>query len=156
EQRKRGYFRAQPIPARAFVTAAGPLSNFIFAIFAFSTIMLVQGRDVTDYAHLADRIPARIMQVTNAPAITAGLKPGDVITAVDGQPVANFAALQSIVLTSVGKPLTLAVRRGDQMLTIVATPARRPANVDHPGQGMLGINGPQVLPSEQTIVRVSP
>ena len=159
EQRKRGYFRAQPLWARALVTAAGPISNFLFAIFAFSTLTMIQGRDATDYAHLTDHIPARIGAVQeHSAAATAGLKPGDVIVAANGQHIATFAALQGVVSASAGKIITLSVQRGAQTLALPATPQPRDRDDDlghKRGDGFLGV-GPLPLPSELTIVPANP
>ena len=151
EARRRGYFRAQPIWARAFVTAAGPLSNFIFAIFAFSLLAMIGGHDVTDVS----RIPARISAIApHSAASTVGLKAGDVIVSADGHAIGSFIDLQRVVSASAGRELQLQVKRGGDTLTIAATPGVRAGAT--PPQGVLGVNGPLILPSEQVIARVGP
>ena len=57
---------------------------------------------------------ARIARViAGGPAERAGLRRGDVITAVDGEAIADSAALDALVLTrAVGSELSLNVRRG--------------------------------------------
>ncbi|MBO4886044.1 MAG: SpoIVB peptidase [Clostridia bacterium] len=54
------------------------------------------------------------------PARLAGVKPGDVISAVDGAPLENAEALTRRVAD--GAPLSLTLRRGGQVSTIDVTP----------------------------------
>jgi S1-C subfamily serine protease len=58
-----------------------------------------------------------------SPAATAGVVRGDVITAVDGQPVATLVAFFGTVRAhQAGIALTLTVQRADQSLTLIAVP----------------------------------
>ncbi|MDJ1182706.1 HhoA/HhoB/HtrA family serine endopeptidase [Roseofilum casamattae] len=53
--------------------------------------------------------------IPNTPAAEAGLRRGDVVTAIDGQPVITAEQLQRIVDRSpLGQALTIQVRRGDR------------------------------------------
>jgi len=54
----------------------------------------------------------------------AGLKAGDRIVAVDGKEITSFLALREIIIASPEKPLSLAIERQGQPLSLVATPAR--------------------------------
>ena len=58
-----------------------------------------------------------------APAAAAGLKPDDVITAINGvatpSPTEVVAAIERI---GVGQELTLSIRRGDTTITVSLTP----------------------------------
>ena len=71
----------------------------------------------TEDARSTDQQPrpgARVARViAGGPAERAGLRRGDVITAVDGEAIADSAALDGLVLArAVGTDLNLAVRRG--------------------------------------------
>ncbi len=69
------------------------------------------------------RAPARVDGVSaGGAAEAAGVLPGDVIEAIDGQPIGGFAELQRRTRESAGAPMTLGVRRGDQLLTLTLTP----------------------------------
>lgn len=57
-------------------------------------------------------------------AMDAGLEPGDVILAVNGQPVATFPQLREIVGASDGEPLTLRLSRGGEEIERTLTPRR--------------------------------
>ena len=155
EARKRGLFHAQPLDTRAMVVAAGPITNFIFSILAFATVLFVMGRDVTE----ASQIPARIAEVReNSAAAQAGLRVGDVVRSVDGAAVANFDALRATVAASPGRALTLQVERDGRMMNMSVTPQAAPAGQANitAGQGMLGVTGPLPLQSELRYEPVGP
>ncbi|MCG9891694.1 MAG: trypsin-like peptidase domain-containing protein [Thermosynechococcaceae cyanobacterium MS004] len=60
-----------------------------------------------------------IKVLPNTPAANAGIKWGDVVTAVDGQTVENASQFQTIVENSaVGQTLNLSVNRGDRLQKI--------------------------------------
>ncbi len=55
----------------------------------------------------------------NTPAAAAGLRRGDVITAINGEAIATAAQLQSIVESSgIGTTLRLSIQRGDRTSTV--------------------------------------
>jgi len=67
--------------------------------------------------------PARINSlVPRSAAIEAGLRVGDVITHVDGDPIYAFSDLKDKVETSNGAPLKLDVWRGGEVLRTTLTP----------------------------------
>jgi regulator of sigma E protease len=87
------------------------------------------------YAGFLWPLPAEISRIAAGyPAARAGLKPGDVITAVDGSPVSSYFQLADIIHASAGKPLQLSYRRGGQSLTAQVTP------VAQDGVGVIGFN----------------
>jgi serine protease Do len=65
----------------------------------------------------------------NSPAADAGLRAGDVIAQVAGQPVADPETLIRLVRqSSIGRPLTLLIARGGHSQTISVTPREMPAS----------------------------
>ena len=66
-------------------------------------------------------------------AINAGLKKGDVITAIDGQPIKLFSQMQAAVAKGQGAPMELAVWRDGSEQTLTLTP--RPTDVPKAGGG---------------------
>ena len=59
------------------------------------------------------QVPAEVGTVTpGGPADQAGLKPGDLITAVDGAPIADFRALVARISAAPGQSVAVAFRRG--------------------------------------------
>jgi regulator of sigma E protease len=58
------------------------------------------------------------------PAAEAGLVPGDLVVAVDGQPIGSFATFQETVFASQGRTLTIQVAREGTTRTLKVTPRR--------------------------------
>ncbi len=62
----------------------------------------------------------------NGPAAQGGIRPGDVITAVDGKPVSNVSQLLTAVAAlKPGAPAPLTVLRGNGPVEIAVTPGKR-------------------------------
>jgi regulator of sigma E protease len=129
-----GSFHGKPLWQRAAVVAAGPVANFILAIVIFAVMFTFVGQRNT--AALIDEV------TPGGAAERAGFQQGDIVISIDGRPIANFTDMQRIVSTSADQPLTFGVRRGEDELSIVATPERREIT-DRFGntvrQGILGI-----------------
>ncbi len=108
-------FPTQPVGKRAAIVAAGPIANFVLAIALFAGAMWLGGRY---------ELPARVTSIEpNSVAAQAGFQPGDLITAIDGQPVGDFNTLYRTVTGAAGTPLAFTVERNDGTITINATPA---------------------------------
>lgn len=89
------------------------------------------------YVGLAQAIPAEVPGVMpGSPAEKAGLRPGDRIVAVNGEPVRHFFDVMRLVGASPNRELTLTIQRGAAQLSVRATPR------DVNGQGRLGIPAP--------------
>lgn len=116
EQRRRSFFFA-PLPARAAIVAAGPIANFLLAIVIYAAIFMTVGRPITEA--VVDRVEP------NSAAAEAGFQPGDVVTAIDGAPIASFNAMQRIVSVNPDRTLRVTVQRGGVMMELSATPRQR-------------------------------
>jgi S1-C subfamily serine protease len=68
--------------------------------------------------------------VPNTPSVEAGLRRGDVITAIDREPITTAEDVQRVVDASkVGQTLRFQIRRGDRTLTLpVTTQTLQPRN----------------------------
>ncbi len=155
EARRRGLYHAQPIRVRAAVAAAGPAANFIFSIAAFALLLMVFGRDATDEAALSPRIDT--VQAAS-PAAAAGFKPGDVVIAIDDKPIETWGALRNTIPSRIDQQMRVQVRRGDEIVTVTATPAGRKimsAEGVERTEGVLGISR-MTSPEERKIERLGP
>ncbi len=142
-------FAAQPVWKRAAIVFAGPFANFLLAIAMFAAIFTFYGRVI---------IEPRIGSVTAGGAgAAAGFMPGDFVLSIDGEPIKTFAKMQEIVTISADTPLTFVVRRGDQDVTLTATPAWR--EVDSAAGkirvGMLGLKA-STTPGDMREERYNP
>ena len=87
------------------------------------------------YAGFYWKLPAVINDVAKGyPAWKAGLRPGDIITAVNDQPVATYFELADIIHKSPKKTLTLNYMRNQSLRTTQLTP------VAENGIGLIGFN----------------
>src|SRR3984893_3118170 len=117
EAERRVSFVHQGVVPRAAIVVAGPVANFILSVVIFAGIFMSFGRQV---------IPARVDAVTpDGAAAAAGIKPGDLIVAIDGRPISGFSDMQRIVAGSSGRTLTLTIDRGGVREDIKATPSAR-------------------------------
>ena len=106
----------KPLWQRAIVVAAGPVANFILAIIIFASLYTLLGQRITD--------PVIGTVVENSAAERAGMKTGDLITAIDGDEVTTFSQVRRLVTVSAGVPLDFSLQRGGVDLLLTATPDR--------------------------------
>ena len=83
--------------------------------------------------------------VEDSPAARSGLEVGDLITAVDGQPVAHWFELVETVSSRPGETLMLSVRRGDVSEQISIVP--EPVEIEDKTYGRIGL----YMPSPETV-----
>ena len=143
-------FAFQPVYKRAAIVVAGPLANFVLAIVIFAGVFMLYGKQT---------MSARVDSVlADSAAAAAGFKPGDLVVAIDGRPIDNFADMQRIVSTSAGETLTIAVDRGGVQQVLKATPALKEVQ-DNFGNvqriGVLGISR-SMAPEDLKLHPVSP
>ncbi|MBX9882775.1 MAG: M50 family metallopeptidase [Sphingomonas sp.] len=82
-------FPAKPVWQRALIVAAGPLTNFLVALLILAGFAMAIGEA---------RVPTTVGLVEpGSAAATAGLRPGDRITALGGRPVDQFQQMVDYV-----------------------------------------------------------
>ncbi|HWQ22822.1 MAG TPA: M50 family metallopeptidase [Gaiellaceae bacterium] len=107
------YWKA-PTWKRLVAIAAGPAANIVLTLAVLTLLFTRVGGDPSQ----------TIASVTaGSPAERAGLRAGDRVVAVDGQPVSG-RELGERILASGGRPLQLTVLREGRELTVTVTPAR--------------------------------
>jgi regulator of sigma E protease len=106
------YWRA-PTWKRVAVIFAGPGTNLLFAVALLSVVFAFGVRVAT--------LGVNEVQ-PGSPADLAGLRAGDRVVGVDGQPVGEFNEVFDAVQASEGKPVTLVVDRNGSTQTIHVTP----------------------------------
>ena len=76
--------------------------------------------DLADYPNVIERTPPYIEDlVPDSPGAKAGLKPDDLVSFVDGEPIYSIKAFQEYIKkTKPGMTLRLEVRRGDNLQTV--------------------------------------
>lgn len=119
-EEKRRSFSHQTLPLKMFVVAAGPGFNFLLAYLIFAS-WLSTGAPlfVPTFRDLTPDVEALR---PGSPADQAGLKLGDRIIRVNERDISTRSELLDAVAKSNGKQLTMDVRRGDQVKTLLITP----------------------------------
>jgi regulator of sigma E protease len=110
-------FNGKPLWIRFLIVFAGPAMNFILAAAIFALVFMVMGRPV---------LPATVGRVTEGgPAAQAGLRTGERIVAVDGEPVQHWDEVVRAVQRNRGETLQLTVRAdaADRKVAVTPVPA---------------------------------
>jgi regulator of sigma E protease len=124
-----GAFHAASVERRALTVLAGPMANFILAIVIFALAALGQGRPVEE--PVIGDLGAGVN-----PEFAAVIEPGDRVLRVDGQPVADFAALQAALTEIDGvREAEFEIAGADGETRTVVASFRAPARVDAVSQG---------------------
>ncbi len=104
----------KPLLQRAAVAAAGPAANFVLAIVLLMGLLLYSGHTVI----------APLIGVVGAdtPAATAGIKPGDLVTSINGTRITDFEQLPRIITVSGGQTLAFGIHRAGHDMILDVTP----------------------------------
>lgn len=134
-------FSLKPLWVRFLIVFAGPGMNFVLAAVIFMVVLATIGRPVW---------PAAIGRVAgDGPAAAAGVRTGDVVTAIDRRPVAHWEDLEYAVAASGGRPVQLRLRREGTEHRVIVTPRlttiRDPIFKDAKDVWDLGV-GPRLTP----------
>ena len=112
-----GSFAGASLGWRSAIVLAGPVANFILGILLFALVYMTVGK-VT--------IPAEIGEVMpETTAAEAGLRPGDLVTDIDGIEVRDFSDLRGLVVEAPGRPLEFTILRDGRPVTLTVTPQPR-------------------------------
>jgi regulator of sigma E protease len=113
EEREKTFMGAR-LWKRAATVAAGPVANFILAIFILSVIFMSVGKFVAD--------PVVTKVNPGSPAELAGVLKGDYLQALDGSSVETFDDVRRYVSVRPGIPVVLTVRRNGERLDLKVVP----------------------------------
>lgn len=125
-------FYQRSVPKRMLIMLGGPAMNLLLAVGLLAVILTTYGSleytprvDSVSECVIPGNAPADRVCLPGdkaAPAAQAGLRPGDVIVAFGGTAVSDWDEVRDRIRANHGTPVELTVRRGDQQLTLTATP----------------------------------
>ncbi len=102
-------FTTRPLWHRIAIVAAGPLFNYLSAVLVVCAgYMLVSAGYIEGQPVLASEI-GQVFEGT--PAMAAGLKAGDNVVAIDGQPISRWNDMRALIEKNPGQRLTMTVER---------------------------------------------
>jgi membrane-associated protease RseP (regulator of RpoE activity) len=127
-------YRAQSYPKRMWVITAGSAMHMIIAIVLITAVYATAGR-LQESGTVVIGSPPEL----DSPAGQAGLLEGDIITAINGDPMSTSDGVRAVLRgTAPGTTLDVTVRRGDQVVDVTATLIQNP-NVTDSVAGYLGV-----------------
>ena len=112
---------------RAVTVAAGPIANFLAAIAIFAVLFATQGKPV------ADPVVAEVK--ADSAAFEAGVQPGDVLVALDGDRIETFDEVVRYISMRPEMPVVVTVRRNEGEVDLNMVP-RRTVTTDRFGNEM--------------------
>ena len=128
--------RNRPLFDRAIVISAGVIANLIFAYVLLVGQVATVG--VQDINYQAGVLIPEIINSADSPAFVAGIKNGDVVVAVDKQPLPasekSIDQLRNIIQASPNQTLEFTIKREEQLIDLNITP-----QLSDSGQGKIGV-----------------
>ncbi|HEY9813416.1 MAG TPA: RIP metalloprotease RseP [Candidatus Sericytochromatia bacterium] len=128
--------RNRPILDRAIVISAGVIANLIFAYFLLVTQIGFVG--VQDFNYQPGVLVPEVASDISSAATKAGIKPGDIVLAVEGKQLgesqAGITLLMQEIQTHPNESLALDLKRGDQIVNLKVTP-----ELGKDGKGQIGV-----------------
>jgi membrane-associated protease RseP (regulator of RpoE activity) len=149
-EEERAFYRL-PVWKRVVIMLGGPSVNLLLGI--LFTGILLMGFGVLQPTTTVDAISQCVVPAATttsvcrpsdprAPAADSGLRPGDVVTAVNGSRVVKWTDVTDVIRRSAGTPLTLTVERHGAPRTVTVTPIRNTLPVvNADGQLVKSANG---------------
>jgi regulator of sigma E protease len=133
EKERQHSFVFQPVFKRAAIVVAGPLANFVLAIVIFAAVFMLYGKQT---------MSARVDSVQpGSAAESAGFRSGDLVVAIDGRAIENFAEMQRIVSARAGESLNITVDRDGAQRVLTAVPALKEVKDNFGNVQRIGVLG---------------
>lgn len=114
---ERHSFALKPAWQRMCIVAAGPFFNFILAWLIYWGLLWVHGQVLV--------LPEIGTVTDGSPAAEAGVKPGDMVEAINGKRVEYWSEMSEAIRSSGGSSVTITVSREDGEHTFSLTPEVR-------------------------------
>ncbi|MCF4164599.1 RIP metalloprotease RseP [Zavarzinia compransoris] len=136
-EERRVSYQGQSVGKRAAIAAAGPVANFILAIFLFFALFFMVGQPFT--APVVDKVSP------GSAAEAAGILPGDRFIEADGRSIESFEDLRLVIRLNQGTPIDIALDRGGARMDLTVTPGITEVDDGQGGKQKIGLLG--VAPS---------
>jgi regulator of sigma E protease len=113
---------------RLVVLFAGPVMNLLTGVLLGAVLIYNLGEPITNKVRVS-------FVAEDSPAMMAGLIPGDMVLAVNGETLDDITEMQDIISKNLGQPVSMLIQRGDNQMSLSVTPRLNPPE----GQGPLGV-----------------
>lgn len=116
-EKKRGHYLSAKPWKQFIIIAAGVTMNFILAWFIYSATFMFHPKQV--------QLPVVGQVIRDSIAFYAGVKPGDVISEIDGNTITNWGELIIAKELASAREAEVSVTRGDTIVHVKLAPAER-------------------------------
>jgi len=113
------YF-AKSAGKRALIILMGPVVNLILAYVCFWFVFMIGYVDMDLSSQKVPPVVGEILE--HSPAQQAGLKMGDRILSINGQPIEHWSQLQDLISNSTANRLSLTLERSKHEISVSITP----------------------------------
>ncbi|RFA37742.1 RIP metalloprotease RseP [Virgibacillus dokdonensis] len=124
-------FASKTVLQRAMQLFAGPMMNFVLAIFIFLILGIIQGVPVEE-AQMGEVI-------ADSPAAEAGLKEGDEIIQIEEDPISTWEEFHTIVSSSPNEELHMSVLRDGEEIALTVVPNEAEGVEGQESFGQIGV-----------------
>jgi membrane-associated protease RseP (regulator of RpoE activity) len=125
------------VPRKVVVMMGGPVMNLVIGVVLLTGIITAYGVAVAQPGAVVAAVSECVLPATVAssqtvcaagdprtPAAAAGLRAGDKLISVGGQPITSTSQVGDVVRSRVGVPVPFVVQRAGSRLTLMVTPVR--------------------------------
>ena len=145
-------FVAKSVGARAAIAFAGPFINIVFAFVLLMVLYMVGVQEPATNELIIGFV------AKDSPAATAGIQPGDTITAINGKATQGWDDFREQIGVSLGASVPLMVHRGGDSLTVTVVPEELmiPARDSTSSEIKMGIGDIGIYPRNRVFVGLPP
>ncbi|AIF43729.1 RIP metalloprotease RseP [Virgibacillus sp. SK37] len=124
-------FASKSVGKRAMQLFAGPMMNFILALFIFFILGIIQGAPVDE---------ARVNKIQpDSPAAEAGLQDNDEIIKIENNSISTWEEFTSIVRENPGQELDMIVKRDGEQIPVTVVPDEVKLEGQEQSIGQIGV-----------------
>jgi membrane-associated protease RseP (regulator of RpoE activity) len=135
-------FYKQPVRNKVLIMMGGPTMNLVLGLALLAGFLLAYGPSLPTTT--VGRIPQCVVPASElreecraedplSPAAAAGLRPGDVIVAVDGRATPTWESVREQIRPATDRPLAFTVDRDGRRQQVTVTPVANQVRVDDEG-----------------------
>jgi regulator of sigma E protease len=142
-----GSLHAAALWKRMAIVVAGPMANFLLAIAIYTVAFSIIGIPATK--------PLVGAVIVDSPAAAAGIRAGDLVTKVDGQPIADFDEIVNAMRFRDARSVNVELLRDGQLIDLNIIP--KIMEVDDGNHGKMKVSRIGIAPQKDsfTVNRVS-
>lgn len=130
-------YREKAFWKKSVVVLAGVGMNFLIAYLMFFGVLVSEG--ISELSTTIDEVVATFTDGRPTPAAVAGLRTGDRVVAVDGQPTPDWIAVSAALGSRPGETIALTIERGGTEEVVTVTLASRVNPDTGETTGFLGV-----------------